>query len=217
MRQGGSLAYSTTAAASGWWATPVPAVYLGDELEAYRQQLPGDGFEAHASVGGSLESDDIRDYYLTPWDLGYGRLIHFEHEFVGRDALLARKDEPHKTKVFLRWNDQDAGDAITSSLFDAPNGAKFMEMPSAHYVMAHYDQVLAGGTRIGVANWPVCITNFGGWAQLGLIDDRYAKDGTEVEVLWGNESAIGVKPRVEAHKTRGIRATVHTAPPLKKH
>ena len=66
MRQGGSLAYSTTAAASGWWATPVPAVYLGDELRAYRQHLPGDGFEAHASVGGSLESDDIRDYYLTP-------------------------------------------------------------------------------------------------------------------------------------------------------
>lgn len=216
MRLGGSLAYSTTAAASGWWATPVPAVYLGDELRPYRRHLSGYGFEAHASIGGSLESDDIRDYYLTPWDLGYGRLIHFEHEFVGRDGLLARKDEPHKTKVFLRWNDQDAGDAITSSLFDAPDGAKFMEMPSAHYVMAHYDQILAGGTPIGVANWPVYITNFGGWVQLGLIDDEYAKDGTEVEVLWGNESAVGFKPRVEAHRTRGIRASVHTAPPLKK-
>jgi vanillate/3-O-methylgallate O-demethylase len=132
MRLGGSLAYTTTAASSGWFPTPVPAVYLGDELRAYRQHLSGDGFEAHASIGGSLESDDIRDYYLTPWDLGYGRLINFEHEFVGRDGLLARKDEPHKTKVWLRWNDQDVGDAITSSLFDAPNGAKFLEMPSAY-------------------------------------------------------------------------------------
>jgi vanillate/3-O-methylgallate O-demethylase len=216
LRLGGSLAYSTTAAASGWFATPVPAIYLGDDLLAYRQHLPGGGFEAHASIGGSLESDDIRDYYVTPWDLGYGRVVNFEHEFIGRDGLLARQDEPHKVKVFLRWDDRDAGDAIASSLFGAPDGAKFLEMPSAHYVMCHYDQVLAGGAQIGIGNWPVYITNFGGWAQLGLIDAGYAKDGTEVEVLWGNESAIGVKPRVEAHKTRSIRATVHTTPPLKK-
>jgi len=215
MRQGGSLAYATTPHASGWVPLPVPAIYLGDELRAYRQHLPGDSFAAHTSIGGSLESDDIRDYYLTPWDLGYGRVINFEHEFVGRDALVARKDEPHKTKVFLRWNDRDAGDAMTSSLFDAPNGAKYLEMPAAHYVMAHYDQIRAGGVQIGVGSWPAYVTNYGGWAQLGLIDDQYAKDGTEVEVLWGNESAIGVKPRVEAHKTRGIRATVHTLPPLK--
>jgi hypothetical protein len=86
-------------------------------------------------------------------------------------------------------------------------------MPAAHYVMAHYDQIRAGGVQIGVGSWPVYITNYGGWAQLGLIDDEYAKDGTEVEVLWGNESAIGVKPRVEAHKMRSIRAIVHTTPP----
>jgi vanillate/3-O-methylgallate O-demethylase len=215
MRQGGSLAYSATAPSSGWFPLPVPAVYLGDELRAYRQQLSGDGFEAHAAIGGSLESDEIRDYYLTPWDLGYGRVISFGHEFVGRDGLIARKDEPHKTKVFLRWNDTDAGDAITSSLFDAPNGAKFMEMPSAYYVRCHYDQIRAGGARIGVGGWPAYVTNFGGWVQLGLIDDQYAKDGTEVEVLWGNESAIGVRPSVEAHRMRGIRATVHTLPPLK--
>lgn len=215
LRQGGSLAYGSTPHASGWFSIPVPAVYLGDELKAYRQHLSGDGFEAHLSIAGSLESDDIRDYYLTPWDLGYGRLIHFGHEFVGRDALLARKDEPHKTKVFLRWNDQDAGDAITSSLFGAPNGAKFLEMPVAAYAMAHYEQIRAGGAQIGVGNWPAYITGYGGWAQLALIDDQYAKDGTEVEVLWGNESAIGVKPLVEAHKMRSVRATVHTVPPLK--
>src|SRR6201996_4895781 len=172
-------------------------------------------YSATAPIGGSLESDDIRDYYLTPWDLGYGRVINFGHEFVGRDGLMARKDEPHKTKVFLRWNDTDAGEAITSSLFDAPNGAKFMEMPSAYYVRCHYDQIRAGGARIGVGGWPAYVTNFGGWVQLGLIDDQYAKDGTEVELLWGNESAIGVRPLVEAHKMRGIRATVHTTPPLK--
>ena len=71
--------------------------------------------------------------------------------------------------------------------------------------------------KTSVGDWPAYTTSFGGWVQLGLIDGQYAKDGAEVEVLWGNESAIGVKPQVEPHKTRGIRATVRTALPLKKH
>ncbi len=215
MRMGGSLAYSTTAASSGWFATPVPAVYLGDELKAYRRFLPGFGFEAHCSIGGSLESDDIRDYYVTPWDLGYARNIDYGHEFVGREALRARQDEPHRVKVFLRWDDSDAAEVITSSLFDAPAGAKYMEQPSAHYATSHYDEVLVNGDRAGIANWPVYTTNFGGWVQLGLIDAEYAVDGMELEVRWGNESAIGKKLRVEPHRARTVRATVHTSAPLK--
>jgi vanillate/3-O-methylgallate O-demethylase len=215
MRNGGSLAYSTTAASSGWFATPVPAIYAGEELKPYREWLPGFGFEAHCSIGGSLESDDIRDYYVTPWDLGYGRVVNFDHEFVGRDAMLARKDEPHKKKVFLRWNDADAAEAFTSSFYDFPNGAKFMEQPSAHYATAHYDRVRSGSVDVGLANWPVYTVNFGGWVQLGLVDEELAVEGAELEVLWGNESAIGKKLRVEPHRMRSIRATVHTSPPLR--
>ena len=217
MRDGGSLAYTTTAASSGWFATPIPGVYLGDELKAYREWLPGYGYEAHCSVGGSLESDDIRDYYLTPWDLGYGRVVNFDHEFVGRDALQARKDEPHLVKVFLRWNEDDAAAVMASSTQDYPRGAKFMEMPSAHYATAHYDQVLAGASRIGVANWPVYTVNFGGWVQLGLVEEAHAADGTELEILWGNESAIGTKLRVEPHRARTVRVTVHTSSPVRVH
>jgi hypothetical protein len=48
------------------------------------------------------------------------------------------------------------------------------------------------------------------------LENKIQQARTEVGVPWGNESAIGVKPRVEAHKMRGIRATVRTAPPPKK-
>jgi len=215
MRDGGSLAYSTTAASSGWFATPVPAIYVGDDLRPYREWLPGFGFEAHCSIGGSLESDDIRDYYVTPWDLGYERVIDYDHEFVGRDALLARRDDPHLVKVFLRWNDRDAAEVLSSSLFDYPRGAKFMEQPSAHYATAHYDRVMREDAPVGLANWPVYTVNFGGWVQLGLIDAELAVDGAELEVLWGNESAIGRKLRVEPHRARPVRVTVHTTPPLR--
>ena len=40
-------------------------------MKAYREWLPGNGYEATGSLGGSFYSDDIADYYLTPHDLGY--------------------------------------------------------------------------------------------------------------------------------------------------
>ena len=44
-------------------------------------------YEAKASIGGSFVSANIEDYYLTPWELGYGLFVKFDHEFVGRAAL----------------------------------------------------------------------------------------------------------------------------------
>lgn len=53
----------------------------------YRRWCLAEGFEAHASIGGSFASDSIEDYYLTPFDLGYERSVSFDHDFIGRDAL----------------------------------------------------------------------------------------------------------------------------------
>ncbi len=49
----------------------------------------------------------IEDYYLTPWDLGYGHILKFDHEFIGREALEAKAKEPHRRKVTLVWNPED--------------------------------------------------------------------------------------------------------------
>ena len=72
MRLVGGRAYSSNALESGWIPSPLPAVYTGHELKAYREWLPAAGYEGSASVGGSFDSPDIEDYYFTPWDLGYG-------------------------------------------------------------------------------------------------------------------------------------------------
>ena len=72
MREVGGRAYSTVSPESGWIPSPMPAIYT-DSMEAYRNWLPADGFEANASLGGSFYSDNVEDYYQTPWDLGYGR------------------------------------------------------------------------------------------------------------------------------------------------
>ena len=74
--------------------SPLPAVYSGDSLKAYREWLPATGYEASASIGGSFVSSNIDDYYFTPWDLGYGHLVKFDHDFIGRESLEAMADEP---------------------------------------------------------------------------------------------------------------------------
>src|SRR3546814_2996260 len=41
------------------------------------------------------------DLYLSPWDLGYGPFVKFDHEFIGRAALEKMTQGPHRRKVTL--------------------------------------------------------------------------------------------------------------------
>ena len=72
LQQSGARTYSSNTLESGWIPSPLPAIYTGDKMKAYRQWLPANTYEAIASLGGSFYSNNIQDYYLTPWDLGYG-------------------------------------------------------------------------------------------------------------------------------------------------
>ena len=82
----GANAYHTNALESGWLPRPLPAIYSDDRLAGYREWLDDRAYETISPLGGSFFSSDIRDYYFTPYDLGYGRIVRFDHDFVGRDA-----------------------------------------------------------------------------------------------------------------------------------
>ena len=64
LRQVGSRVYATNTLESGWIPCPLPAVFTSDDMKAYREWLPADGYEGTGSLGGSFYSDDITDYYL---------------------------------------------------------------------------------------------------------------------------------------------------------
>ena len=96
----------------------MPAIYVGDELKGYRQWLTTKSYEATASLGGSFYSDNITDYYLTPYDLGYGPFVKFDHDFVGRAALEKMAENQPRKKVTLVWNGEDIARAF-GSLFHA--------------------------------------------------------------------------------------------------
>ena len=152
LRQVGGRAYSANTLESGWIPSPLPAVYTGAELEAYREWLPATGYEGSASIGGSFVSDDIEDWYFTPWDLGYGNYVKFDHDFVGRDALERMAEDEHRVKVTLALDDDDVAETI-GTMFRKEGRAKFMDWPSAVYSMHPYDAVLADGEPAGVSTW----------------------------------------------------------------
>jgi hypothetical protein len=48
LRQVGARVYATNTLESGWIPSPLPAVFTGEEMRAYREWLPADGYEATA-------------------------------------------------------------------------------------------------------------------------------------------------------------------------
>jgi syringate O-demethylase len=207
----GGRTYSSNALESGWIPSPLPAIYTGDSLKEYREWLPANSYEGMASIGGSYVSDNIEDYYLTPWDLGYGIMVKFDHDFLGREALEKMKDRPHRTKVTLALDNEDVM-RVMSSMLQKGDRAKFLEFPSAVYAMHPYDAVLKDGQTVGISTWIGYTVNAGRFLTLAMVDEELAEPGTEVKLLWGEPDGGTRKPTVEPHVQTEIKATVAPVP-----
>ncbi|WP_163264125.1 vanillate/3-O-methylgallate O-demethylase [Chelativorans alearense] len=211
LRPSGFRAYATSVLEAGWIPSPMPAIYSGEAMKPYREWLPADGFEAMASLGGSFYSKNVEDYYLTPWDLGYGHVVKFDHDFIGREALEKMAGEPHRTKVTLVWNSEDVV-RIFASLFGEGEPAKYLELPAAHYATLPYDRVSVGGKTAGISTYSGYNANERAWLSLAMIDERHSKPGTEVTLTWGEEGGGSPRPVVERHVQMEVRATVAPCP-----
>jgi glycine cleavage system aminomethyltransferase T len=203
----GGRAYATTPAESGWIPSPLPAIYTGDKMKPYREWLKGDSFEAVSSLGGSFDSDNIEDYYLTPWDLGYGLMVKFDHDFIGRESLEKLEFKPHRKKVTLHWNSEDVVRVFATMLRETGR-SKYLEMPASHYATHPYDAVLKNGRLAGISTYSAYMSNGGSWISLAMLDENQSAVGTEVTVLWGEKDGGSNKPVVERHVQTQIRATV---------
>ena len=204
----GAKAYSTANLESGWVPAPLTALFSEDPLmQEYREWLP---VTKVGSIGGSLDSADIRDYCLTPFDIGYGKTVKFDHEFIGREALERLAAAPSRTKVTLVWDADDVTAAI-GSLYRPGPGAKYIEMPKARYATHHGDKVLKDGRQIGISLDCGYLANERVMVSLATLENEFAEPGTEVTVVWGEKPA-SAKPAVEEHVQVEIRATVAPVP-----
>lgn len=208
----GSRAYPSNTLESGWIPSPLPAIYTGDKLKAYREWLAPDSYEATGSIGGSFVSDNIEDYYLNPWEMGYGFFVKFDHDFHGREALEVLDKDSQRKKVTLAWNPEDMTKVI-SSMFD-PDGEqfKYFDLPLANYASSNYDSVIdADGSIVGMSMFSGYSYNEKQALSLATIDPSIPI-GTEVKVVWGEENGGTEKTTVEPHRQIELRAIVSPIP-----
>ena len=213
LRKVGANAYPLSAQESGWMAMPLPAIYEGDELRPYREWLNQYYLESIGSLGGSLISDSIRDYYVDPIEVGYGGLVDWDHDFVGKEGLREKAANQRRKKVTLEWHDDDVAAVATASLFgDTPS--RYVGFPLPMYSTWQADAVRLGGKDVGVSQWCSYSPNARHVLSLALVDIEHAEPGTELELEWGEPNSQ--RATVEEHTVKPIRVRVATSPYFEK-
>jgi vanillate/3-O-methylgallate O-demethylase len=207
----GSRAYPANTMESGWIPSPLPAIYTGEKLKAYREWLKDDSYEASGSIGGSLVSDNIEDYYTNPYELGYGPFIKFDHDFIGREALEEMSKKPQRRKVTFEWNANDVGDIHRSMYSPGDLPYKFLDMPLANYASTSADAVMKDGKVVGMSMFTGYSWNERAQLSLGIVDGDI-KEGDILTLIWGEENGGTTKPTVERHKQKEVQVRVASVP-----
>lgn len=206
IRRVGAKAYSSSPLESGWVPTPFAAIYEDDFAE-YREWLPA---ARAGSVAGSLYSADVRDYYMTPYDIGLGRSVRFDHDFHGREALEKHAENQKRRKVTLLWNAEDVA-AIVQSQMEPGVPAKFLEFPKARYGLFQMDVVEVDGAQVGISTDAGYVAYDQLYMSLATLDNEIA-DGSEVEIVWGEDPVTRKASVDQNHRQVRIRAIVAPAP-----
>jgi vanillate/3-O-methylgallate O-demethylase len=209
--QVGSRAYSTNTLESGWIPSPLPGIYTGDGMmQEYRDWLGADSYEAAGSIGGSFVSKEISDYYVNPFELGYGFYIGWKKEnFIGKDALLKLKDAPNRQKVTFEWNREDVLNVIASGL-EQGTPFKWIDFPQPNYASSSADMVMQGDKMVGMSMFNGYSYNERCFLSLGVV----AADvniGDVLTLKWGEPEPTG-KTSTEPHQQTEIRVRVSATP-----
>jgi vanillate/3-O-methylgallate O-demethylase len=208
----GARAYPSNTLESGWIPSPLPGIYTGEELRAYREWLGADSYEAVNAVAGSFDSAEIEDYYHTPWELGYGSFVKFDHDFIGREALEKIDPAIQRKKVTLAWNEEDLGTILTSMLDPQAVPYKYFDLPLANYGSSNYDRVIdADGKTVGLSMFTGYSSNERRGLSLAVVDPG-VPEGTELRVVWGEPDGGTKKTTVEPHRQFEARVVVSPVP-----
>ncbi|WP_026819883.1 vanillate/3-O-methylgallate O-demethylase [Arthrobacter castelli] len=208
----GGRAYPSNTLESGWIPSPLPAIYTGEQMRGYREWLGADSYEAVNAVAGSFVSDNIEDYYLNPWELGYGSFVKFDHDFIGREALEQVDPAAQRKKVTLAWNAEDMTKIFASQFDTEGDNYKYFDLPLANYGSSNYDAVVdADGKTVGVSMFTGYSANEKRALSLATVNPD-VEIGTEVTVIWGEPDGGTDKTTVEPHRQIEVRAIVSPVP-----
>ena len=153
-------------------------------------------------------SDDRENMYANPYDVGWGNLVNFDHEFLGKKALYELSKNPPRQPVTLVWNADDVG-KVFASQFSGSDAERYeqLEYPTNFssatvFMKLRTDYVLVDGKKVGISTGRTYAYYEHRMISLALLDNEYAIEGKEVSVLWGTPG----KPQTE------IRAQIAKVP-----
>ena len=184
-----------------WFAEPELAEYCMTQPMAlffnYKPDLVG-------SVG-----DDLEMRFKTPYDVDWGSLVRFDHDFPGRAALEEIAKNPPNTMVTLEWNADDVGEIVASQyrgrdaiaydpIDDRPSDNYFASPNGFHY---HADKVLCDGALIGSSTGRIRSVYYKRMISLGFIAREHAVEGKQLTLLWGTPGSPQKEVRVTVART----------------
>lgn len=159
------------------------------------------------SGSGSAETDQ-EAFYVTPYDIGWGYLVNFNHEFVGKEALIEIKKNQPKKMVTLEWNADDVADVFASQ-FRGKDVTPYDPIETYHDDYngstrgpVHGDWVTIDGEKVGISTGRAFAFYEQRMISLSSIKKEYAIEGNEVRIQWGRPG----------HPVKEIRAKIAPFP-----
>ena len=180
-----------------------PAMF-DDDMQEYLAEFQAamPGFAVTFNIAGSFEGKEISDWYRSPVELGWGKNVKFDHEFIGRQALEPEVAKPRRLMRTLIWNSDDVADVYTSLFRKDQQPFDYMEMPRDQRGFMYADKVMKNGKVVGVSTSRGYSYYFRQMLSLCPIDVEFSETGTQVAVIWGEPG----------HPQKEIRAIVAPAP-----
>lgn len=181
-----------------------PILSSGDALRDYILSCPlvNPMYKAYRFFGSA--ADNAENAFVTPFDVDWDYLINYDHEFIGKAALAALRENPPRKVVTLEWNAEDIG-KVFASQFMGQTVEPCDEIIStgdggeAPFFMS---KVLLDGEMVGVAAGRTRDYYHRRMISLAYIRRDLAVDGKELTVVWGTDPRTAMP----------IRATVAPFP-----
>ena len=156
------------------------------------------------------DGDNPQHRFVTPYDVGWGFLVNFNHEFTGKKALEVIAKNPTRTVVTLEWNADDIGSIYASQFqgrgvepcerIDLPVDMYYQDnvvgFPAVGYIY-RADKVLADGKQIGISTGRTHSYYYHTMISLAFIDPKYAVEGKELTLIWGTPGTPQKEIRVK--------------------
>lgn len=165
--------------------------HSGEEFQTYCAE---NGRKFQPKLG-SL-ADMPERYHINPYEAGWGNLVNYDHDFVGKEALLKIKEACRTEVVTLVWDPDDCAQVYASQfrgmevepadIIDRPRDTtdgRRRENLSGFLVIA--SKVYDGDKMIGFTSNRTNDYFNRRILSIAFMDKDYAKPGTTVKILWG--------------------------------